>query len=54
MTLVMMSAAEMASSIANSGHMYAMTHASSALSAPNALREEVGGLAQVLNLCHCF
>ncbi|ELU02149.1 hypothetical protein CAPTEDRAFT_179632 [Capitella teleta] len=47
MTLVMMSAAEMASSIANSGHMYAMTHASSALSAPNALREEVGGLAQV-------
>lgn len=52
MTLVMMSAADMANGIASRGHMYAITHASSSLSAPNALREQVGGMLQVRHYFH--
>ena len=46
-TLVMMTAAEMANSLAGAGHTYAMTHAASSLSPAAKHKEAMGGVTQV-------
>jgi Zn-dependent M16 (insulinase) family peptidase len=47
MTLIKMSAADMAGSISNSGHSYALSHCSSRLNAASNLSEILGGMTQV-------
>lgn len=47
MTLVMMEAANLSSSISGQGHSYAMTHCSSRMNAAAQLKEVLGGMAQV-------
>ncbi len=47
MTLIMISATELANSIVHSGHSYAMGHAASSLSAIAKLREVYSGVTQV-------
>lgn len=47
MTLVMMEAANLSSSISGQGHSYAMTHSSSRMNAAAQLKEVLGGMAQV-------
>ncbi len=49
-TLVMMCASELASSLADQGHSYAMSHAASSLSPQAALSEQLGGITQVCAL----
>ena len=46
-TLIMMSAAELSSSIVDAGHSYAMTHSASSLTASCQLKEDMSGMAQV-------
>ncbi len=46
-TLVMMSAAHMANSLADAGHMYAMTHAASSLDPTAKYKESMSGVTQV-------
>ena len=46
-TLIHMSASEIASSLADYGHRYAMVHAGGCLSASTALRELMTGMSQV-------
>ena len=46
-TLIKMSAAELAHSLADSGHSYALTHASSSLLPLTKLKEEMMGMTQV-------
>lgn len=48
-TLVMMLAADMANSVADSGHAYAMSYSSSQLTPAAALTEKFSGLQQVGN-----
>jgi Zn-dependent M16 (insulinase) family peptidase len=47
MTLIKMSAADMAGSISNRGHSYALSHCSSRLNAASNLSEILGGMTQV-------
>ena len=42
-----MSAADLANGVSDSGHAYAMGHAASSLNPAAALKETMGGLAQV-------
>lgn len=46
-TLIMMTAAEISSGLADHAHRYAMTHADSALRPCSAIKEEMSGIAQV-------
>ena len=46
-TLVMMSATEMAASLAGAGHMYVMAHSASSLTAAARVKESMSGITQV-------
>ena len=47
MTLIKMTAADMAGSISNRGHSYAMSHSCSRVNAASNLSEILGGMTQV-------